>query len=70
MRFEFQKRLLTGMVWPLLYHLWRVLQHQFPRRGMGMRRMGNVWGVSTMMSSMIRLAMPLSGGREARLDTS
>ena len=28
-----------------------------------MRRMGNVWGVSTMMSSMIRLDMLLSVGR-------
>ena len=60
----------TGVLWPLLYHLWRILHHPFPRRGMGMRRMGNVLGVSTMMSSMIRLVMLLSGGREDRLDTS
>ena len=29
---------------------------------MGIRRMGNVWGVSTMMSSVIQLATLLSGG--------
>ena len=67
MRCEFQERLLN---WCVLAPFIPLVEGIAPPIPQGIRRMGNVWGVSTMMSSVIRLATLLSGGREGCLDTS